>query len=70
MKTEWSVSKEDVVALATYVSEDWLDYDDHLGDHCRYCNARENRDGSHTHKPDCLVLVAQDVLTGVDDDQS
>jgi len=60
--------KSDVIALANAIMEDPIeycdgDYDDHYW--CTYCGNR-SKDGftmDVTHKHNCPVLIAQDILT-------
>lgn len=73
MKSEYAPSAEDARILAEAIMEDYKDYYDGgntiggWGYNCRYCcsNYVSNYTDEITHEPDCPVLVAKDVLTGI-----
>ena len=63
-------SKEDVLLMANHIMG-WYptyeqgDYAKYHGYCCEYCSGRPELDCSNfKHERDCIVLVAQDVLTG------
>ena len=61
----------DVRALAEYVLAECYacDASNHIGRdglrYCTACGAYEDRNGKISHDPDCVTMIAQDVLTGL-----
>jgi len=64
-------NKEDVLILARAILDNPIDYCEnihYLGNipeyFCRYCDAEDYTSEDFKHKSDCPVLIAQDILTG------
>lgn len=63
-------SEEDVIKLAKGVVEDPIEYcyDKNGSDYhyCKFCLSISRKKERLQHDLDCIVLIAQDILTGVD----
>jgi len=64
-------NKEDVLALARAIMEDNIEYIENMNClgpvkeyFCDYCGSDGFKKEDIKHKVNCLVLIAQDILTG------
>jgi len=73
MSNDWMPSKEDVKILCEAVLENYVSQDRNTGgDYCSQCGKHYGNvqyyweEGKREpHNPNCPVLVAQDVMTGI-----
>jgi len=65
--------EKDVISLAIGVLNHWYDPDDNGKDKCKFCWSTDSRYDKSleydvcVHEKDCIVLVAQDVISGYED---
>lgn len=65
VRNEPQFKKEDVWAVAQAIEDSWRSYGGDSPDYCSYCGMEFHwKTGNDAqHKPDCVVLIARDLLT-------